>query len=423
LVPLPVFIQNNLSGDLQLISSQLGSSILRLMGVVVFLEGNVIDLGSYKLQVVEACAGLRYLFPLVSFGLLCAVLLRGPAWQRIVLLLSSAPIAIVMNSFRIAVTGLLVNRYGTEAAEGFQHYYEGWVIFTICLVLMFLEMGALAMLSGRKLDDVLDVELPTRASLQGLGALLRPNRKLGAAAALLAAGAVVSFGIADREELTPARTAFGSFPLAIGEWRGRAGELSKAELDTLKLTDYIMANYSRPDGATPVSLYVAYYASQRKGASIHSPKACLPGGGWVIESFGQFRVPGAGAGQDVGAGAEAGLTVNRSVVAMGDQRLLVYYWFSQRGRIITNEYLAKWYIFWDSLTRNRTDGALVRVITAVPDPNDLEAADRRLTDFVRAVEPRLYYYIPGATAARPDATGLSPAALSPANLSPTAVPQ
>lgn len=69
--------------------------------------------------------------------------------------------------------------------------------------------------------------------------------------------------------------------------------------------------------------------------------------------------------------------------------MLVYYWFQGRGRIITNEYLAKWYIFWDSLTRNRTDGALVRVMTGVPDPSQIEAADQRLQEFIVRAAPRL----------------------------------
>jgi EpsI family protein len=281
---------------------------------------------------------------------------------------------------------------------------------------MFLEMTALAMLSGRRLDDVLDVELPTRASLQGLGVLLRPTRQLTVATALLAVGALVSFAIASREELVPARTPLSSFPLAIGDWRGQEGELSRPELDELKLTDYIVANFVRPGVAAPVSLYVAYYASQRKGASIHSPRACLPGGGWVMEKFGQVQVAGAGSGtgpsDDPGDKPGGGLTVNRALISMGQQRQLVYYWFQQRGRIITNEYLAKWYIFWDSLTRNRTDGALVRVITPVPDAGGIEAADQRLQGFVREVEPRLYYYVPGETVAATAETGLGPAAVA-----------
>ena len=390
MVPLPRFIQWNLSNDLQLISSELGTGFLRLMGIAVYLEGNVIDLGSYKLQVVEACSGLRYLFPLMSFAMLCAVLLRGPVWQRALMFLSSIPIGIVMNSFRIAVTGVLVNRYGIEAAEGFMHFFEGWVIFTACLAILFLEMWALARLSGRKLDDVFDVTLPDRATLQGFGALLLPSRPLFAATVLLGVVAVVSIFIANREEIIPARTPLTSFPLTIGEWRGKDGELSQLELDELKLTDYVMATYARPEAQAPVELYVAYYASQRKGASIHSPKACLPGGGWVIDEFSQVPVPGAGPG-----GAAGELVVNRALISLGDKRMLVYYWFQGRGRTVTNEYLAKWYIFWDSMTKNRTDGALVRVITMVPDASQVDAAEERLREFVVQAAPRLSYHIPG----------------------------
>ena len=106
---------------------------------LVYLDGNVIDLGSYKLQVAEACSGLRYLFPLMSFGFLFAVLYKGPTWHKIVLFLSTLPITILMNSIRIAVIGLLVNRYGTGQAEGFIHFFEGWIIFIACVMILYLE--------------------------------------------------------------------------------------------------------------------------------------------------------------------------------------------------------------------------------------------------------------------------------------------
>jgi exosortase D (VPLPA-CTERM-specific) len=394
MVPLPRFIQWNLSNDLQLISSEMGTSFLRLAGIPVFLQGNVIDLGNYKLQVVEACAGLRYLFPLMAFALLCAVMFRGAVWQRVLLFFSSLPIAIVMNSFRIAVTGVLVNSNGISAAEGFLHYFEGWVIFTLCLALLFMEMWALARLGGRSLDEVFDLDLPGRTALPGLTVLLSPNRPLLAAVLLLVLGALGSFAIANRVEQVPARTPLTAFPLKLGEWRGTEGEVPREQLEELKLTDYIMASYARPGLDQSVELYVAYYASQRKGASIHSPKACLPGGGWVIDEFSQVRVDGAGPDTPAGDALE----VNRSLISLGPQRMLVYYWFQQRGRNITNEYLAKWYIFQDSLLMNRTDGALVRVITVLPEGSDVEAADQRLQEFIRVAAPRLGYYVPGVQA-------------------------
>lgn len=387
MVPLPRFIQWNLSSELQLISSQIGTAILRPLGVPVFLEGNVIDLGNYKLQVVEACAGLRYLFPLMCFGLLCAVLFRGAAWKKVLLFVSSVPIAVFMNSFRIAVTGLLVNRFGISAAEGFTHYFEGWVVFTACLAIMFLEMWGLAKLDGRKLDDVFDVTLPDLSALPGLRILLQPNRPLVATCALLVLGGLASFALANRVEILPQRADLQTFPLTLSEWRGVESEIPPEQLEELQATDYLLASYSSPSAKQPVEIYVAYYESQSTGVSVHSPRACLPGGGWRVEESTEVSIP------DI-LPSGAGLPVNRTVIAMGDQRMLVYYWFMQRGRLLTNEYLVKWYIFWDSLRLSRSDGALVRLVTPVGDLSEMDAADARLRQFLSITFPRLYYHIP-----------------------------
>ena len=88
------------------------------------------------------------------------------------------------------------------------------------------------------------------------------------------------------------------------------------------------------------------------------------------------------------------IRVNRAEVKSGDNKLLAYYWFQQRGRIITNEYLVKWFIFWDALTKNRTDGAMVRLITDIKPDEGFDNADERLRDFVRILNPHLSAYIP-----------------------------
>ena len=128
-IPLPADIQAGLTAKLQLVSSSLGVLFIRLCGIPVFLEGNVIDLGVYKLQVVEACSGLRYMFSLASLGFIAACLFRAALWKRVVLILSTLPITIVMNSLRIGIVGLLVNSHGIEMADGFNHEFEGFSIF------------------------------------------------------------------------------------------------------------------------------------------------------------------------------------------------------------------------------------------------------------------------------------------------------
>lgn len=91
MVPFPAFILNNLSSKLQLISSWLGVEFIRACDIMVYLEGNVIDLGNYKLQVVDACSGLRYLFPLASLAFLCAYLFKGPFWQKLLIFCRPCP--------------------------------------------------------------------------------------------------------------------------------------------------------------------------------------------------------------------------------------------------------------------------------------------------------------------------------------------
>ena len=135
-VPLPYFVDSQLSWRLQLVSSQIGVAVLRALDISVFLEGNIIDLGSYRLQVVEACSGLRYLYPLLSIGFLMAYMFRGPSWQKAVLFLSTIPVTVLMNSLRIAAVGVLVERWGIGMADGFLHYFEGWIIFMTCLMFL-----------------------------------------------------------------------------------------------------------------------------------------------------------------------------------------------------------------------------------------------------------------------------------------------
>ena len=160
MLPLPQFLYWQLTIFLQLVSSELGVWFVQLAGIPVFLEGNVIDLGVYKLQVAEACSGLRYLFPILSFSYLFSILYRGPLWHKAVLLVMAAPLTVLMNSFRIGMIGILVNSYGIGQAEGFLHFFEGWVIFGACVGILFVMAIALQRLTPNPLSlrDTLDLD-------------------------------------------------------------------------------------------------------------------------------------------------------------------------------------------------------------------------------------------------------------------------
>ena len=401
MIPLPEFIYFNLSSQLQLISSSIGVSFIRLFDISVFLEGNVIDLGNYQLQVVEACSGLRYLFPFMSFGFLLACLYNAPLWLRSSLFLSTIPITVLMNSFRIGLIGLTVNYWGIEAAEGFLHDLEGWVIFVACIGVLLIEICLLSKLIKPTPTNVtsyrFDLEPPEKVNLKIITSILPVNINHKSPSIIAFIIVLIGFmfvnSLNERTEHTPNRIKLNFLPLIKGDWTGRESALKTEVLDALNVSDYVMANYSHKDDSLPVNLYIAYYESQRKGASIHSPRACIPGGGWEITEFSTKNLEKNNF-SPVDIHDSLPQKINRVVIQKGKDRSLVYYWFQQRGRIITNEYLAKWYLFWDGLTINRTDGALVRLVTPVPAEINILEADKKLLGFLQEFNPILNDYIP-----------------------------
>lgn len=391
-IPLPVFFYAGLSSRLQLWSSALGVGCLQLVGVTAFREGNVIDLGPVQLQVVEACSGIRYLLPLISLALLCAYLFKDAMWKRALLVLSAIPISILVNGFRIGMIGLLVEWQGQGAAEGFYHFFEGWVLFMASLGLLIGEMWMLAKLGSsgnrRSFLDRFTWSVPSlhpQASGAGLSFSALPFPYL-ASIALLLPTALASTVVVQRVEAAPTRAPFIDFPMHLREWIGTSMTLEKQYIEALRFDDYVLAEY-RNGGEQPVSFYSAYYRSQRKGQSAHSPSSCLPGGGWEISHIETAQVP-------VGEGIVRELPVNRALIQKDRQRQVVLYWFKQRDRLLADEYLVKFYLLWDAVTRNRTDGALVRIASMVGPGESEEIVNRRLQRFVSAIEPELHRYVP-----------------------------
>jgi EpsI family protein len=172
-----------------------------------------------------------------------------------------------------------------------------------------------------------------------------------------------------------------------GGWAGKTDRLDREIVATLAVDDYVVANYSRA-GGPPVNLYSAWYDSQSGGQSTHSPRTCIPGGGWAITDLKETPLTLDLSGQTVR------MAVNRAVIQKGEARQLVYYWFAQRGRVLTSELDVKRFILLDSLRTGRSDGALLRLVTLVPAGEDIGAADQRLGDFLTAVLPRLHEHVP-----------------------------
>jgi len=173
-----------------------------------------------------------------------------------------------------------------------------------------------------------------------------------------------------------------NFPLELASWHGREVPLDREILKVAAVDDYLNRVYQAPDGGA-VGLYVGYYKSQQTGDVIHSPKNCLPGSGWQPVTAGHLNI-------SLPDGTLA--PVNLYVIERGLDRQLVLYWYQSHGRIIASEYWAKIYMVGDAIRMNRTDSALVRIIT--PFKQDREAAQQRATAFAQQMLTPLQSFIP-----------------------------
>ena len=383
MIPLPKALYLTLSTEMQHLSSQLGVAVISAFGVSVFLDGNVIDLGTSKLEVAQACNGLRYLFPLVSFGCLIAMLLEDAFWKKVVLVLSTLPIAVLMNAGRIAMIGVLVDRYGIGMAEGTQHEVEGFLVFFLCILVLLGEVWLLLKVGRRGRFLALDVLLPDRAALSAVGRWPVSAAFLGAAFVLVL-GAVGLAALPNRTEVIPARQPLSLFPMEVDSWVGTPQVMGSEFLDMLQLTDYVLADYQRPGTDTPVNFYVAYYESQKFGIQSHSPQQCIPGGGWNIQEQSIIQVQAADGSL---------IPVNRVKIERQGVTQIAYFWFDERGRSMTNDLQLRYYAIHDALLKGRSDGALIRLVTPVV-AGDEAAADARLQQFFLNVSGIIGKYVP-----------------------------
>ena len=396
-IPLPYYLQVELTSTLQLWSSQLGAAGVRLLGIPVFLEGNIIDLGIYRIQVVEACSGLNYLYPLLGIAFILGYISERPIVRTALLMGIAIPITILMNGLRIVLVALLVRNSGVEAATGFLHEFQGLLVFSACILLLLLInvvvgwfLGSTGLRSSlfAEADPSATAEYRITPSFIASGFVLL---------CFIGFGGFAKFYYSDRVAIEPPRQEFAFFPSNLGTWRGTRAALSPAALSLLKPTDYLLMNLRRASSEPAVEFYSAYYSSQLGGTAIHSPKVCLPGGGWEILNIDQVALK------------EGEGLPNRAVLQSDRGTMLVYYWFQLRGRITNSEYEAKWLNMKDSILSSRSDGALVRLATVLDLESDdpMGQADQRIRSVADGIWPKLAAYVPGRLESQASNNGVS----------------
>jgi len=211
--------------------------------------------------------------------------------------------------------------------------------------------------------------------------------RFGIAAVLMLATAIV-LQAHSRSEFFPPRAPLSSLPLQIDGWTGTDDLLDKQTLDILGPGEFLMRDYenaSQPQPEPWINLYIAYFPTQKAGDTIHSPNHCLPGAGWVPTSREVVRLTHPDG---------SSFPVNRYVVAKAGERQLVLYWFQAHGRAVASEYWAKYYLVSDSVRMNRSDGALVRLMTPMLNGESPDVAQTRMMKLGSQFLPLLESYIP-----------------------------
>ena len=186
-------------------------------------------------------------------------------------------------------------------------------------------------------------------------------------------------------EVLPLRLPLDQFPPQVAGWTAQEINIEPEVRRVLGAGEFLLRLYRRPEKRETMDFFIAYFPSQRTGDTIHSPQNCLPGAGWVPVESARIRVPRPG---------RADMHINRYIIAKGLERQIVLYWYESHGRSVASEYWAKFYLVADAIRLNRTDGALVRVITLLGRNEDVESGQRRALEFLGPLLPQLDKHIP-----------------------------
>ncbi|MFL6373371.1 MAG: exosortase C-terminal domain/associated protein EpsI [Pyrinomonadaceae bacterium] len=401
-IPIPQIVFNRIALPLQGYASQMAVWGIRLFEVPTVRKGNVIDIlpnggiQPISLEVVEACSGIRSLMTLVTIALVLgyftrsrdgrgfANLDRNDLVRTILLMILAVPIAVLTNAARVTATGIMTYEYGKQATEPTVHDASGWVVYVVALALLIgVNFGLKAILNRRDAETPREEEAISDSQFSFEHSAFSTPSAWPLIAVLVVAGLGVNW-LANRAEAVPERKPLAMLSTQLGEWRQRGSDIrfDPGVEDVLRATDYTMREYAAADGRV-ANIYVGYYSTQRTGATYHSPQNCLPGAGWVMSESEVVTITTPAGGT---------ITANSYLLENGVYREVMLYWYEGRGRTEASEYRDKLHTILDSVSRRRTDGAMVRVMTDVGDNE--QTARAAAADLAAQLEDQLPPFIP-----------------------------
>jgi exosortase D (VPLPA-CTERM-specific) len=383
MIPLPTVVQTGIGVPLKLLSTKLGGGILDAFGIPAFVQGNVIDLGTIQLQVVDACSGLRYILPLLALGALFAYFFEKTTWKRAALVIFTIPIAVITNGIRIGATGFLSQKYGAGMAEGFFHAFSGWLVFMFAFFLLFLLL-LLLRLTRRPLHET------APASKTREGPIDKNRRRYSLVAPIICICALLAAaGIGQTTRALPRLVlaeGFSGFPMAIGPWSGERLQIDPDIVTGSGAEEAFSAEYKGAQGKV-VSLYIGYRGSpfMENENFFHSPNICLPSSGWDTLQLNPRRIS-----QTPGLGV---IRTTEMVIEQMKSRELVYFWFQTKKDTSANVNVNRFQLTLHALRRDNTYDLFIRPITPIYPDETVKDAEARMDGFVREMMPTLSQFL------------------------------
>jgi exosortase D (VPLPA-CTERM-specific) len=384
IIPLPPYLNSMLTFNLKLAASSLAVNMLRVTGVSVLQEGNIIDLGVQRLQVVDACSGLRFFIPMLLLALFMGFFFNRRWWSKTGLVLFVLPASIAFNALRLWGTGIFIKHGYHALAGGLFHDFYGWLVFM-------LSTGVLLIISMlfKKIERAGPAE--KRTSRQDVEN--RSSLKLGLRPVVISMMISLLFignGWATKQipnaGKVPARKGFEAFPMQIDDWQGDRHTLSSEVLASLWADDYISATFQKKGTLNKIKLLIPFYHYQATYHTAHAPQSCMLGSGWALVRSDD---------QTVSVLPGRIIPVRSIIWEKEGANVLSVYFFLQRGRVITSPWANKGFLLWDAVTRHRTDGALVRMEMRIGTYQGIADAQRIMDGFISDIWPVLQEYVPG----------------------------
>ena len=374
MIRIPPSIEGSLGLYLKQISSKLGGAIIGLFNISVNVSGNIIDLGVTQLQVVDACSGMRYLFPLMALGVVYVYFFEKVTWKRIFCVLATIPIAVLTNALRIGITGILTNYFGPTMAEGFFHSFSGWIIFMLALACLFLLGRILAFFppekSAVRLSDIPKVDTQTESISSG-----NINLSFYISVGLLVL--VLIFSLSTKA-LPPVKIQGGiaSFPLEFAGWQGRSEYVDPGIIIQSGAEESFSGTYQNDFGGV-ISLYMGYRSTAflSNDNFFHSPTICLPSAGWITKETSIHVI------KDVPFFGD--MKVTEMLIEKGGDKQLVYFWFQTKDNATHDKDINRFHLAVHAIKRDNTYDLFIRPVTLLQRNEPIGNAETRMDNFVR----------------------------------------